>query len=505
MSVSRVDENNIIDCARNPLYVTLQTNNYLTASGVASVIVLEFTNNPADGDTLVVTWASGSLHFTFKTTPDKSGLQLPEYTSGTLFNYINNTLVPALLANYTLNEYFYFNTATGTSPVSLTMTAKNTGAAYTISSVTSSTAAFATSGAVAGVTQVRRSGFNIICDVYIEGTPYYTKAVALDAVPTDQGFATFVFDNEIRAYLGSDRPGPGDSSPHVCPNMMKKYYFKYGEQYGGSAKFMETSDIKKAVLSMQNYEVWRDHNFQLDFFSNAPIKFLTNQPRKKRISPDQDEWLYFFHDETGDLDMYVDIYYTDGTSELAYNITSGSQTGQLIYRLPAGFHNNPDIGSAHPGRQIKKYVFSAKSQASGTTSQSIEYTIDHNFYKNNFFLFFRNMLGGYDTLWCRGDMISNKNYVFSEWSPILPPDYHVGDAAIIQQLDSNLRGWEFNTGWISKDYKEYLDEFFSSPDRLLISDSFLLPVNIAESEIVTKDTSATTFMYNFKLKAAFEN
>ena len=509
--LSIIAQSDIDAPAYNDIFVKLQTNNYVTTAGVAATQILQFTGNPSDGETLTITFQDNAIVFTFKTIPDTSGLQLPINGGAlSLINYVTNVLVPALLANYTLAQYFYLTAPTGTTTVSTTLTAKNTGTAYT-PTVTNTMAHFSLSTAVAGVNQAVRPDFKILCDVYLAGTPYGTKIAALEATPDTGNNAVFEFSRQLLAQLGANKPGLGETSSQPCPDMRKKYFLQYMEQYSGAIQKMTTGSSFYAVNSKLEFELFPGNTFYIDhFYGTSPDldrNFFTNQPRTKKISPLQPEWLYWYHDASGgNLKLYADITYTDGTTTTANVILDAAATADTIYRIPVGLQNNPAIAAVDGTKTIASYIVYAQSVTSTMFSEKFTYTVDYAVYRNRNFFLFRNLLGGYDTLWCRGDVSEGRNYGFTEYDPILNYDYAAADPGIKQQITDNLRGWNFNTGWLTLPQQQNLEEFFSSPERLLLLDpDNYISINMDETNIITRDTSTAKFAYTFKIKAAFNS
>jgi hypothetical protein len=88
--ITQVTFPNVLNPARNPVPLVLQTDNWIVTPGVTAHLKFGFTSGAVAGDHLVLEWDQATVDFEFVAVPDDSGGQLPAYSSGSLIAWVHS-------------------------------------------------------------------------------------------------------------------------------------------------------------------------------------------------------------------------------------------------------------------------------------------------------------------------------------------------------------------------------------------------------------------------------
>ena len=224
-----------------------------------------------------------------------------------------------------------------------------------------------------------------------------------------------------------------------------------------------------------------------DFYSElvADKKFLTHQPVEKSIHPEQCEKLYWLVREgCTALKVNLQVDYLNGSTDTITG-ESVSVTAFNICEITATLKYLVDDPYL-----VASYKIWLTDQAGSTVSEVREYTLDHQWHERNDFLLFKNSLGTYDTLWMNGERsneISGEREFYNTQLPNIRP--RLSDRQFLSTRALMARKHESNTGWISKEYADYLQELMHSEDVVYLYGDQALQVKHLTEEITPQDDS----------------
>lgn len=231
-------------------------------------------------------------------------------------------------------------------------------------------------------------------------------------------------------------------------------------------------------------------------------KFLTNQPAEKDIHPLQPEKLFWLVREgCTSLKINLKVNLLDGSQQ---NITgdTSSVSEFNICEITAGIQHYVEDPNA-----IANYKIWLTDQGNNIVSEIRTYRLDHKWYERNDFLLFRNSLCGYDTLWLRGKRsaeISGDRDHYNTKLPNIRP--RLADRGFKSTRALTEKEFESNTGYITEEYANYLQELMNSDDVVYLNGDQALPVKHVSEEINPEDDSnetrpMTSLDINWKLGA----
>lgn len=522
MAASITDQVPDIAPAGNPMWIDVQTDTYITTPGTPASVIMAVSNYPAPGTGFVLTWGDDALPFVFIAgSPDDSGLEI-NHIGISIADFTENSLMAALKENYTFNKLFYLSAISGAGPYQFTITAKNAGTNFSLNTY-SSDASITFNTNVAGVDEIAQPNFKLFCKVQIENltNPWGTQEIIeVSGIPTENSVSIpLEFQEAIWAYLNPVRPIVYSTSIDLAEAMLLKYWLQFGEIYGTNpiGKTIQTMPPKWALRSKQIFEDFPAGHFNSLYTTPPDTKFFTNQPRRKTINTKTKEWLYWWlNTNVTDLFLKANIYYTDGTQDLAVVLTNyvlGSVIGPNIYIAPAGYAQNKAVLESTAGvKTIAYYDVYIVDDGVGFTSEVFSYVMDYKYYRNNNYLVFLNPLGGYDTIWCKGEKSQSKVVDAETYEISLAHDYAANDAAIKQLTHSTHREMIFNTGWLTPNQQIHLAEFIASEDRMLyippiVDDAYgsFLSILSLDKEGEQHNTANNQRSFTFKVRYAFND
>ena len=352
-----------INPAKNPVIFGLLSDNTIETAGVKSQYRLNFSGDPAAGDTVQMVFKSEDITFTFSNAPDDSGIQLPTNIGHIpLADYLE-LLADALKQNYLIDK----NYSVLDQGTFLLIKAKEKDSNYDIT-FTISSSVITSSVNFTGVTEVLRSFFRILVRIYAVSSEIGEERISVN----DSGQAYIDISDYLLSALSSSFTWPQNSSTLTIQqtDQSKSFYIKYSEVYGTPSAVQKVKDsstyyalnggIGDTLLQIYNQD-------NTSFFQQLAInkRFLTNQYKEKRIREKQPEQLYYlvFDSSTTSIDIKIKIYYTDGTdTTITLDTISGTSFGD-VYEIITSYKKT-DIVSITPAKVIQKYDVWLINQAS---------------------------------------------------------------------------------------------------------------------------------------------
>jgi hypothetical protein len=492
-----------IGLAKNPIAIKLETDNYITTPGGKFSIQLNFTGNPAIGNTIQFQWGDYDYTFTVVATATpraNAGLQIYENGFGDPMDVFIQYVLADLRSLYQLDaDYDIQVTYADATDATILITARETGAAYDLT-VTNGLANVATAAQVLGVNEVVRDNFKANVLIYTENifnSGLFTKLNEQLGHVDDSNQCTFEVNEELLSILEADVPAFNQAIITQCEKMYKRYYLAYAESYGIPSVMQYVANQaptpKAVIFAGLSWEAFPGNTFIVDYTSAAARKFLTTQPRAKTITTTQQEFLYLYNKQTGGtLNLVAKVYYTDG-SNTTNTILSKTPLVKQVYIFPAGY-TQLGIAALDATKTVKKYEIYVSHSVQGTQSETFTYTVEHNAYRDNFYFLFQNSLGGFDTVWCNGVIAQKTAFTKEVFQNIAVADYENTGFEVAEYNQLFQQKYIVSTGHISKEYAEYLQDFYNSEHVYIVSATHFLRVNleVKEQELPDSDSNVNS-------------
>jgi hypothetical protein len=498
-----------VGLVRNPLVTVLQSDNLIATPGVKFKARLKFgSGGPNDNDTIMFVWNGNEVVMTALQIPNNSGLQFVSYRNyfPGLDDYVATHVLPALRANYLLNEDFTFTFLSDVSDIyigQILMESRRTGYVYT-TEITHNCNGFIAMNDDAndplyvtpflGVTEVERENFRIFSDVYVEevyNSGAYTKVAELKADPDKDAKGIIYIDKVLKSFLTPDIPAFNQNIITSSTGMLKRYFLRSAEAFGvpTQIQYLENPDFihQFAILAGYSFKGFPQNTFLENYIdATTDRKFLTNLPREREIAPDAQQFLYYYKGKQGNLgslQLRYNIFYTDGNSA-AGTIKTKSSLQQAVYIFPAGMAQL-GLQDLDPTKEIDYYELYVQHSILNQTSEYVKFYINRNYFSYSNEFIYLNSFGGFDTIWCTGELEELTEGNAIEYERGLPHDYSANQHAFNAAEVWYQEVYQCYTGVRSDlDYtRQHLKEFLNSECVFWIKDGQFIPVVISDRKI----------------------
>ena len=430
--------------AKNPVGIKLQTDNYIVTPAVTQVLDLIFTGGAAVNDNFTLKWANATVVFTFVTSPDSSGSQLPKYVSGDVDDWLD-TVITYLNYNYYIYTDFIVSLVSGNpSGGTIRFTAKASGVDYALTVTENITNCTASN--TAGADAVVNSNFSINLDVYVYSGSAWVKSGSLVLPPDANNQTVFFVEQFLKSYLPAAVPGAGEDSIQKLTDEVIQWKIVYAESYGDTVYFKKITEgsAKYAIRAGLNFTDFPGNDFFATWLP-ANKKFLTWSPNYKKINTTQDEYLNFLlYGSITEINLICKCWYSDGTTQTLSLLTQGTTAKYDLYRIPAGYTQLAIASNftIPAGESVLKYDLWLTDQSDAVISEVKTFVVDQLYFKNERILIFENSMGGWDTLRCKG---------LSEYSvdtDSIPIEKILPDYWSLTSFDNSGRFADVNHGYI---------------------------------------------------------
>lgn len=484
MSLTLVSAPPALNLAAIPAQFKFQTNNLYQSTGEFSRYRLTLTAVPAPGQHMLFFVDGLSIVINFTNNPDNSGYQIEVPLSlPTLADWVSNTLVPGLQANYYLSKWF---TITGLSVIGgnevVEFKAKEKSTAYNIQFSTDSSivGALYVSGAFAQMRPNFSSYFELFIAKHLSNdfaqiNAYQTHSNAESTLPVH---------NILTAdYAGSALPDYGSNAIKNISSAIIKYYLRYAEAYGEPKLIQKISQTGTYYALNGGYG--KTKAALQSFFADVQSgKTLLHNPVAFTVGTNHGHWLNYLHyNDAQHFKVYATINYTDGTSQqvtLFYQ-TSGVQKPSL-FAIPCGVNIISAVASLT--KEIYSYTVWVGNSNTPTNkySQEVTHVVDTRPQLDQSVFIFKNSFGVFEAVRCTGTVAESTVIAKENASRWLPPGYQVTEAASITHSQTEQRQWQINSGHKSKTEMRHFVEFLLSPSVYRVASGYFEPVTIKAEE-----------------------
>jgi len=491
----------------------LDTDNWILNAGTKAVLKIEIENlGDAPNDSFTMAWADESEVFTIKAIPDDSGNELPESGILTLAQFAD-LLRDEMEKNYPLSNDFVL-TRSSAGGEFIIFTAREVGADYDIT-LTEALAWMTEDSSTAGVDASNETNMEIILQVWGEDSYKsgdFEKLVELAKTPDSNSNVVFDVAEIIEPLLGEDLPTYNQAAITRCDNVIKRFYGRYGERYGTTLTFNEivTDDAGGAYYSGVNggsgFQFFNDNPDLLTYLGTD--NFLTFQPDNKEISEAQHEYLYWCATAGyASIEAHLDIYFTDGTNILDTTyLTKATIFKTEIYIVPISHNKIAALLVIPAGKTIDYFkVWMVDGGAGTAITNKRTYYIDRKQYIENTYLLYRNSLGAFETLWCKGEIEQGIEVKREELEQIIDSDYAATDKEIVEYETNSQDPETIHTGWLNKTWARHMREVIFSSSRYKVGDAAYEAVLMRTDSFKFNKTTQHLYGLKLSIKPAYRN
>jgi hypothetical protein len=337
----------------------------------------------------------------------------------------------------------------------------------------------------------------------------YEEAVILDYHPV-AGYAQVNLKDILHGLLEYELPGIDNDETKIweAPAQTGNYYIEFRQITSVSTDptWDETESafpkfIVKGGLDSFKY---RGNNFWVNYFKqDLLIKFLTWQVNGRLAAIDERIYLAMLNTyETGthELKTIATVYYTDA-SNTTKEINNDVATKGVVYYCPGGA-TQLGLDLLFPDKTIYKWdvqIFYKDGDIYVPLTERFFFESDNRHDYTQTSLFYRNSLGGLDTLRIKGNAPINHNISYGKGEvveKIRPADYFSGDfvqPAITTEGNREKKTWQGNAGFLKKKEQDRLRDVKLKLEGWIFRNSKWLPVNILAGDWKQTNTEDSTW------------
>jgi hypothetical protein len=442
--------------------------------GSQAVLDLRISNiDTVPGHSFKLAWGTNEVTFTLATTPDDSGTQIRAASGGESKASWCAAFTQYLMYNYLLIKDFdirYDEILGEEGDYFIELKAQEKGSDYDLTFSDNNVTGLSEELNAGGSDPVLRDGFKLITRTYLNIDSEDTFLGEDRIVPDTDGYANF----NLSGFL---KPQMENTSLFLFPETLndiiidrtaqcKKFFIKYAEIYDDIVRKLYSSDEDPNYIipgGIDFIKLAKYHEDESSFWDMMQYNkdFLTWQPVNKSIWARQPEKLYYlvWKADTTTIKLMVKMYYTDDTTATITKETQACSQYQL-YECVVSYNKFDLINEeASHDKEIEKYEVWIADQDDAKISISRFYTLDRKVYTNARIFIFRNSLSGYDTLRCTGESVKTTDLTRTTIEVLNDFDFTSKDAQLKNNIVFESQKFKTNTGFITKEYTEYLREF----------------------------------------------
>jgi len=424
-------------------------------------------------------------------TPDDSGLQFQKASASGLWSSWAQTLYNCFQSNMDMASRFKMTLLSpGSSSRAILFEAFNAGV---VNSVTVSTNLVTVTeiSYLSGIDDILRDNFVIVGGIWDASF----NLLAQDVKPVDEaGEVIFNFSEYLTALLEYNQQPrftyPFDPSTivQIFNNYPLAFYAGFAERYAGIVRKIYFDQLKSAMPGGLNRETLVYYNNEgLNFFDQDENKqsFMTWAPLVKTSDKNVPEKLFFYVGPTPDYSLVllqVKVYFSDGTSSFLGPLEV-SVFANNVLECSIGYAAL-NLGGIFPTYTITAWDVWLEKEDGTHVSEVRTLQNDLMIYENERIFLFQNSFGhAYDVVRFTGKGSVDINLQFATATSELLEKYTSFNAPAQKYDASEGQKLKANSGWVSREMKDYLRELMLSHQVFEYKDGLLYPVVIINESI----------------------
>lgn len=495
--------------SKNPIIAEIETDSYVINPGspaglIISPSVVDGAN--AVGGIISFIWALDSVTFTVATTPDDSGYQVRPKLALSDAAYSTQLLVD-FAKNYKLTENYTF-VLIGTS---IHFIARKNGNDYQMyGDFVSLNFGYTKDTFTVADDEEYAPNYKMKADLWMENAfnvGDFSKKATIELDPLNSR-CIFDFKTEINAFLQYDLPSYGQTACSTCTNVIKRFYLRYLEKYGSPISNRQVNKTNagyafKAGIPTQDF-IGTNNHLSVNF--TTARRFLTNQPRTKKVSEIQQEYLYWIlTDKINGNKLKTIIYFNDGRAPVVITSASFGDASNEMFCIPVGF-TALNIAATDDFSKISKYTVQVINGLVPTdTSEVFTFICDKDVYIAETYFLFSNSCAGADTIRCTGSVEATVEIEKESIQITTLFNTPVVNGEFLEVSHQKSNKFKVNSGWITREAADWLEDILLAEKKFIDIDDQFVPIIISTTTQKKYDSVSTLYSYEFEYMLAFKN
>lgn len=323
-------------------------------------------------------------------------------------------------------------------------------------------------------------------------TPYRTYVwsnfVILEQEPAPDGTITFNFSHFLKSKVESDPPDwINQSQARVCERMNALHRIYIDEVTNGAVTYQINYGLFSPLHVLHGSFPWKTGQDYATYKTGG--KFLTYQPRVKKVTDCQPEWLrMIITTNNTTANVKAEVTFENGNTQAVNPAISVLGQNNDVIEIPSGFMQ---LGLDSISGNIASWKVWVEDQSQNVISEEMTYQLDFlGFSDITRYYLFENQLGGFDTLRTTGVLEVKEKIQRDEYSLIPSPIGFEGTKTQIQFGVKSGKEYKQNSGWMTHSEQSWALGITKSTDVYLVGDDHLpnldasgdlTPVNITSS------------------------
>jgi len=284
-----------------------------------------------------------------------------------------------------------------------------------------------------------KPNLSFLCQVWLEkeylSGNYEQVGVTLEQPADAGGRTTFEVQTLLAAYLEPHVPAPSFVGAELARPLFRRFFLQHAEQFGtGTPVAAPGTNLDPGYVVLGGLNFYESQARTWFAYQLAQRPFLTWEPAKKHVLPDQPEYLYHMVlDGATDFAVQVRVAFSDGTDQ------RDEHPGQLatrdfeVYCLAVGYEALGLGSLATASRSVLWWeVCVVAPQGGPLLSETRRYVLDQRTFPHRRYFLFATSLGGMATYAALGEAQTDVEVTGEESVLSLPASYDplAGDVAV---------------------------------------------------------------------------
>jgi hypothetical protein len=502
--------------AGNPVLFEACSDNFLVSQGsYASFEFIVYDIDTNAGRTFKLKFAGKTLIFQTASQNLLDGLSFQVADPGQSFNSFASNLYQTLCENYEIQRYFYVTLGpVGVSQRKITLVARHRGSDSSVTISDIGVWGILSGNNIAGTNTVYRDYFSILCLLRDD----QDNVIGEDRKPVDlSGSVRFDLSDYLLSKFSSwgqprfEFPELEGNGLYRSWDYILKFRASFAECIGGTVKGLMPSRWYFALPGGLNRELLTALNAKgEDYFSveENKKKFLSWHPVVKNSRSGIIEKLFFlFQDNSMNTKfrLMILVTFTDGFHKLIEGCPLTDIIPNTVLECKVGF-DHLNLVNLWYGKTVSSWQVFLLNQDDEYLSETRVLYNDLRVFENEKAFFFRNSFSAYDTFRFLGKSDMTMDYDRISSLLVREERYSFYNATSKLFSAKESESCKANSGWISREVKNYLRELLLSTEAYETIGKELFPIVIKTAKVASflKDGE---YLYNLEIEyeRAYQN
>lgn len=484
MAISIIKQPKKTVWSRNPVVFQVSTDNRYIQEGKEFLAELDFQEGAIDGYFFQLTWNGNNSIFTFKDTPDDSGLQIPtKQSEQTLLEWIE--IVSNSLNSYFLfSDDFFISFKNGKIEIKSKLKKESMNVALIGSSAGLPMSLYIIDYAI---DQILRENFALFVNLFLQDSEGNFNSFSRSVIEVDdQNKAIW----DIQEYLTAGLLYPTEPRPPFETNLIhkesisaRKFYLSFGEMFGYPQQMRQLKSTDHFTALLGGVDLEHEQKYSLpEFLQDGTInKWINNFPSKNILAQQRDyACIVNFGESIPIVKLEIFFFYPDNLV-IKKEVEIGSWNTNVKLHIPVGIEAFSELLNEDIGLPIS-FSISIKNGTS-RISNSSSYQIEHRFFPYSRIFLFMNSLGCYESIFSSGK--SDISYAVEKNEKALEQSLErTVSEGNLKEIDISLRNEiKVNSGYMPKAEINKFRDFILSKSKYIFHEGAYRPIVLESNSI----------------------